>query len=75
MIQRERERSTTHPLGGLLCDVMGFGKTVTALSNILDGRPKDKDDQQAPTLIVAPTGLISHWYVYQECEQGRSFWS
>ncbi|KAJ5587530.1 uncharacterized protein N7459_003295 [Penicillium hispanicum] len=35
---RERERSPKPPHGGLLCDVMGLGKTISALANILDGR-------------------------------------
>lgn len=44
---------------------MGFGKTVTSLTNILDGRSANIDEQRPPTLIVAPTGLLTHWYAYR----------
>ncbi|CAI7582283.1 unnamed protein product [Penicillium pancosmium] len=57
---RDRERSTTPPYGGLLCDVMGLGKTVTALANILDGR-REEDERRPPTLIVVPSQLVDHW--------------
>ncbi|KAJ5690017.1 hypothetical protein N7462_004409 [Penicillium macrosclerotiorum] len=61
---RNRERSSIGPRGGLLCDAMGLGKTVTALANILDGRNGtlvDSRQRRAPTLIVVPPSLMTHW--------------
>ncbi|KAJ5894244.1 hypothetical protein N7495_005935 [Penicillium taxi] len=57
---RSREKGGKAPLGGLLCDVMGFGKTVTTLAVVLDGRAQNFDGQN-PTLIVVPPSLRSHW--------------
>lgn len=48
---------------------MGFGKTVTALSTILDGRRLGKYDEKAPTLIVVPSGMVGHWLVYFDYNQ------
>ncbi|KAJ5152172.1 hypothetical protein N7492_010467 [Penicillium capsulatum] len=57
---RKRETSPTYPLGGLLCDTMGFGKTLTSLANIMDGRQTDSPNKPL-TLIVVPTSLRAHW--------------
>ncbi|KAJ5160214.1 DNA repair helicase rad5-16 [Penicillium canariense] len=69
--KRERERSPTLPIGGLLCDVMGLGKTVTTLANILDGRCLDRSEERTPTLIIVPAGLVGHWaeQINKHCEQ------
>ena len=53
-------------LGGILADDMGLGKTAQALAIIahdLAGRKKPK----APTLVVAPTSVVSNWL--REAEQ------
>ena len=57
---RDRENGGTKPHGGMVCDEMGFGKTITMLANILDGKP----DPQSPvrtTLIVATPSLLGQW--------------
>ncbi|RAK99458.1 putative SNF2 family helicase [Aspergillus ibericus CBS 121593] len=58
---RDRENSQQSPLGGLFCDIMGLGKTIQALANIVDGKPSDPDDPVRTTLIVVPSQLVSHW--------------
>ncbi len=53
-------------LGGILADDMGLGKTAQALAIIahdLAGRKKPK----SPTLVVAPTSVVSNWL--REAEQ------
>lgn len=42
---------------------MGLGKTLTALTSILDGRQMDPSVKEAPTLVVVPSHLVEHWYV------------
>ncbi|GAQ09582.1 hypothetical protein ALT_6903 [Aspergillus lentulus] len=68
---RERENSTSPPYGGFLCDVMGYGKTVQALANIVDGRCVDPNDPVKTTLIVVPPHLVRHWegQVLKHCEK------
>ncbi|RAH69183.1 putative SNF2 family helicase [Aspergillus aculeatinus CBS 121060] len=58
---RDRENSSVQPLGGFLCDFMGFGKTIQALANIVDGRPTDPNDPIYTTLIIVPSPLVTHW--------------
>ncbi|PLB49011.1 hypothetical protein P170DRAFT_407934 [Aspergillus steynii IBT 23096] len=58
---RERELCTRQPFGGLLCDTMGFGKTIQALANVVDGRNTQKVDSVNSTLIVVPSHLVEHW--------------
>ncbi|PKY03745.1 hypothetical protein P168DRAFT_270237 [Aspergillus campestris IBT 28561] len=58
---RDRENSTHAPFGGFLCDFMGFGKTIQALANIMDGQTCDPNDPLRTTLIVVPAHLVSHW--------------
>ncbi|KAL4889395.1 SNF2 family N-terminal domain-containing protein [Aspergillus ambiguus] len=69
--QRERENSETAPYGGLLCDMMGFGKTIQALANIVDGRPDDDHDPVKTTLIIVPSHLVTHWktQIIKHCEE------
>ncbi|EZF28143.1 hypothetical protein H101_08176 [Trichophyton interdigitale H6] len=57
---RDRENSPAAPRGGFLCDEMGFGKTIQAIANMVDGMAVGKEP--TTTLIVAPTHLIEHWY-------------
>ncbi|RHZ74032.1 hypothetical protein CDV55_109135 [Aspergillus turcosus] len=68
---RDRENSTTSPYGGFLCDVMGYGKTIQALANIVDGRCVDPNDPVKTTLIVVPPHLVGHWecQVIKHCEK------
>ncbi|KAE8376890.1 SNF2 family N-terminal domain-containing protein [Aspergillus bertholletiae] len=67
---RDRENSSELPYGGLLCDTMGFGKTIQTLANIVDGRPPDPTDPVKTTLIVVPSQLVSHWMkqLQKHCE-------
>ncbi|KMP00614.1 hypothetical protein CIRG_00756 [Coccidioides immitis RMSCC 2394] len=57
--QRDRENSPVAPFGGFLCDEMGFGKTIQAIANMVDGRP-GPDDNAKTTLIVVPPHLVNH---------------
>ncbi|PYH97546.1 hypothetical protein BO71DRAFT_447895 [Aspergillus ellipticus CBS 707.79] len=72
---RRRETVTQPPFGGLFCDIMGFGKTITSLvlANILDGKPFDPDDPVKTTLIVVPSQLVTHWkeQITKHCEPGE----
>ncbi|KAJ5199655.1 SNF2-related protein [Penicillium cf. griseofulvum] len=56
----KRETSLSKPNGGLLCDFMGFGKTLSALACIVNR--KVPTESEGPTLIVAPRNLIPTWY-------------
>ncbi|KAH8705435.1 SNF2 family N-terminal domain-containing protein [Talaromyces proteolyticus] len=60
---RTREKSPEMPRGGMLCDVMGLGKTIQTLANIVDGERVSLDDNANTTLIVVPRALIDHWKV------------
>ncbi|PGH19530.1 hypothetical protein AJ80_03865 [Polytolypa hystricis UAMH7299] len=58
---RQREASPGDPpAGGLLCDTMGFGKTIQALANIADDTPAPGDHLKT-TLIVVPSHLVRNW--------------
>lgn len=46
-------------LGAVLADDMGLGKTLQVLSLIAYER--EQDPQRPPTLVVAPTSVISNW--------------
>jgi len=35
VLQRKREKSPHPPFGGMLCDIMGLGKTIQALGNYI----------------------------------------
>ncbi|KAL4784180.1 SNF2 family N-terminal domain-containing protein [Aspergillus varians] len=58
---RDRENSPEEPRGGILADVMGIGKTLEALVNIIDGLPLNPEDQSQTTLLVVPSHLTKHW--------------
>ncbi|MEO0448355.1 MAG: DEAD/DEAH box helicase, partial [Verrucomicrobiota bacterium] len=47
-------------LGGILADDMGLGKTVQTLAHLLVER-RARRAQGRPSLIVAPTSVISNW--------------
>ncbi|PYH72881.1 putative SNF2 family helicase [Aspergillus vadensis CBS 113365] len=68
---RDRESSSEGPFGGLLCDIMGFGKTIQALANIVDGKPSDPEDPEKTTLIVVPSHLVTHWktQINRHCDE------
>ncbi|KIW44355.1 uncharacterized protein PV06_05369 [Exophiala oligosperma] len=57
---RDREHSNTRPHGGLVCDEMGFGKTIQMIANILTGKPENGSAVKT-TLIVAPPSLVNQW--------------
>ncbi len=48
-----------HGLGGVLADDMGLGKTLQAMAHLL--RDKEQGRLDRPTLVVAPTSLLSNW--------------
>ncbi|OQE44262.1 hypothetical protein PENCOP_c002G01841 [Penicillium coprophilum] len=68
----KRETYLSKPNGGLLCDVMGFGKTLSALACIVNR--KVPSEPEGPTLIVAPRNLIPTWMsqIRQHCVQGAA---
>ncbi|KAH0834326.1 DNA repair helicase rad5,16 [Fonsecaea pedrosoi] len=57
---RERETGEIKPKGGLVCDEMGFGKTIQMIANILDGKA-DEGSAIKTTLIIAPPTLLNQW--------------
>ncbi|KIX92928.1 uncharacterized protein Z520_11404 [Fonsecaea multimorphosa CBS 102226] len=57
---RERETGDAKPKGGLVCDEMGFGKTIQMIANILDGKA-DEGSVVKTTLIIAPPTLLNQW--------------
>ncbi|OQV09615.1 SNF2 family domain-containing protein [Cladophialophora immunda] len=57
---RERETGDLKPKGGLVCDEMGFGKTIQMIANILDGKA-DEGSAVKTTLIIAPPALLNQW--------------
>jgi len=50
---------SSYKLSGILADDMGLGKTVQALTHLL--LEKEQGRMQLPSLIVAPTSLMSNW--------------
>jgi SNF2 family DNA or RNA helicase len=46
-------------LGGVLADDMGLGKTVQTLALLC--RARERGELTAPTLVVAPTSVVSNW--------------
>ncbi|CAI7674945.1 unnamed protein product [Penicillium discolor] len=64
----KRETSSSKPNGGLLCDVMGFGKTLSTLACIVN--QKVPTEPEGPTLIIAPRNLIETWMsqIRQHCD-------
>ena len=57
---RERELGVDEPLGGLVADEMGFGKTIQMLACMIANPPPPGNLSKA-TLIVATSGLLSQW--------------
>jgi hypothetical protein len=48
-------------LGACLADDMGLGKSVQTLAVIQDTWERTTPDQRRPTLIVAPTSVLTNW--------------
>ena len=44
-----------------MCDMMGLGKTIQLLTNILNGRRDGQAGKDGMTLIVAPSAVIQVW--------------
>ena len=55
---KEREIGGNEPKGGLLADVMGFGKTVMMIATII-ANPPGPNEEHRSTLIVCASGLLS----------------
>ena len=55
---KEREIGGNDPKGGLLADVMGFGKTVMMIATIV-ANPPAPDEEYRSTLIVCSPSLLS----------------
>ncbi|KIW99896.1 uncharacterized protein Z518_10824 [Rhinocladiella mackenziei CBS 650.93] len=55
---RDRENNEWRPRGGLVCDEMGFGKTVQMIANILDGKP----DVDSPHVKPDKLGRILRYH-------------
>ena len=68
---RDRENGSEKPLGGMVCDEMGFGKTIMMLANILDGKA-EPDNPVKTTLIVATPSLVTQWVeeIEKHCKPG-----
>lgn len=64
MVSMEARTDDSHSRSGLLCDHMGYGKTVEALSLIMS-RPPGEDSNEGNgeklTLVVCPTSVGQQW--------------
>ncbi|MCJ1435588.1 hypothetical protein MMC27_004962 [Xylographa pallens] len=56
----ERETGEDEPFGGMLCDSMGFGKTIMLIALILANKPPVGEPCKT-TLIVATPSLVLQW--------------
>ena len=56
---RDRENASQQPKGGILADVMGFGKTVMMLANIVNSKPVNRKKRHQTTLIVASPSILT----------------
>ncbi|MCJ1402525.1 hypothetical protein MMC11_005745 [Xylographa trunciseda] len=56
----ERETGDDEPFGGMLCDSMGFGKTVMLIALILANKPPAGEPCKT-TLIIATPALVTQW--------------
>jgi hypothetical protein len=57
---REREIGLDEPLGGIVADEMGFGKTIQMLACMV-ANPPPRESQSKATLIVATHALCLQW--------------
>ncbi|OCT44627.1 DNA repair helicase rad5,16 [Cladophialophora carrionii] len=57
---RERENGESKPKGGMVCDEMGFGKTIQMIANMIDGRAEPGSGIKT-TLFIAPPTLLNQW--------------
>lgn len=55
-----RETAGQQPLGGILADGMGLGKTLMTLATIV-ANPPSRHEKYRCTLIVCPPGLLDQW--------------
>jgi SNF2 family DNA or RNA helicase len=55
----KHEFSTKKPVGGLVADAMGLGKTIQAIATMCLNPPQEGDPKV--TLIVAPPALLAQW--------------
>lgn len=56
----ERETGGEEPLGGMLADAMGLGKTVMMLA-LMTANPPPRGEKNRATLIVCTPGLLKQW--------------
>ena len=57
---KEREIGVDEPLGGILADSMGFGKTLMVIAAMISN-PPEKDEEHRSTLIICSPAVISQW--------------
>ncbi|KAF2760670.1 hypothetical protein EJ05DRAFT_498629 [Pseudovirgaria hyperparasitica] len=71
---RERETQPGAMHGGILALAAGMGKTIVALSNIVNGR-KPLGVQTRSTLVVCPASLKGNWreQVEEHCYSNKAF--
>ena len=57
---KERETGEKLPLGGVLADEMGFGKTLMSIATMIANPPAPTEEQRC-TLIICSPAIISQW--------------
>lgn len=57
----QRERSKTAPTGGILADVMGLGKTITALALVWRNQPPKNIDNRVTLVVVQHGQMANQW--------------
>ncbi|RDW92365.1 hypothetical protein BP5796_01759 [Coleophoma crateriformis] len=73
-LANEGEIKVGGPSGGFLCDKMGLGNTLQVLATAVANPPQQRANNNAdPSLIVAPTSVISQWKSECTKQLGNNF--